>query len=309
MPTTAGSYLLVWFLVAAGVAATIVTVVVLVAARQRRRPTLSTAPPSGPAPVWPTPGPYAPPPTWGPPVTGTRPPPEPATIHDPPATSSVEQAPPVPDPRGSSNGSPPARPAATASSSERPEPDLPSSYPQPPLPAPAIRVLGVVVLEGWANPPAATNLIELATYLAVRNTAVSSDTLRNRLSPHADTDLGKQTIRVYCSRLRGTLDPGVELVSTKTGYHLTGITTDLATFSDLATRDPGGDPDAAIERLGHALALITGPPLARADYRWAAADNLTATITTQTRLPPSASSNSPSAPTRPSPDGPATKRS
>lgn len=302
VPTSPAHVLLDAFLIVLALAALVVMVIVAVIRSRRRAapagPAGGSAPPWAPQPPSPQPPPAAPTPdpeppagngwppksaAWGPPAAGPSPPDVPTGAG--PITSHLKG----PEPTGTipaDQPPPPASPSQVGGLSKEAggpsRPDLPASFPPPDLPAPAIRVLGAVRLEGWSNPPTGASLTELAVYLAVRNRPVTTDVLRTRLSPRSDIDFGKETIRVYCSKLRNHLDPGAELVSGRGGYQLDGVTTDLATFATLtATTTTTADRDVEIGRLGAALALVTGPPLAGTDYRWAPAE--TATIATPVR--------------------------
>lgn len=312
---SAGRFLVRSILVAIAVLVLLVATVIAGGVAVRRRHATAAGPPLGPLPTWAPPEPPHPPPPPssqpGPAVASAPRPPTPAPpepVWAPaaspawpsPASRVTESTPADPGPyvRSAAHSAaipdtePASSPVVAAPSAgvfqpQPSRPDLLSSFPPPTLPTPAIRVLGAVRLEGWANPPNAANLVELAVYLAVRAGPISTDTLRTRLSPRLDTDLGKETIRVYCSRLRNHLDASTELINVRNGYELRGITTDVGLFTVLAataaTAANAGDACEQIESIGTALALITGAPFADTDYRWMLTDNVVATITTQIR--------------------------
>jgi hypothetical protein len=169
----------------------------------------------------------------------------------------------------------------------------------PTLPLPVVRVLGPVRLDGFVDLPAQGPLVDLLIFLALHpERAFLNDTLRGRLATGYDTEVSEDTMRSYASRLRRHLPAGVQLVSSRAGYQLVGVTTDLAVFnhhtkatatSDVATngsRDAGStvstDVDA-IASVSAGLAMIEGVPFETdRTPRWV--DDETFRVNTQTDI-------------------------
>jgi hypothetical protein len=158
----------------------------------------------------------------------------------------------------------------------------------PPVPVPSVRVLGHVRVDGFVDLPAQGPLVDLLTFLALHpGRAFLNDTLRGRLAEGDEAEVSEQTMQSYVSRLRRHLPPGAELVYSRSGYRLAGVTTDLTVFDDLAattpapTATPGGahgdaDPEA-IASVSAALALVEGEPFETGPApRWVTDENFRA---------------------------------
>jgi hypothetical protein len=101
----------------------------------------------------------------------------------------------------------------------------------PTLGLPVVRVLGPVRLDGFVDLPAQGPLVDLLIFLALHpDRAFLNDTLRGRLATGYDSEVSEDTMRSYASRLRRHLPDGVQLVSSRAGYQLVGVTTDVAVF-------------------------------------------------------------------------------
>ena len=144
------------------------------------------------------------------------------------------------------------------------------------------------VLDGDSQVPlgSAKQRLLLAALLVHANAVVSVDRLADILWGDAPPADAAATLRNHVSRLRATLDPsraagdpGGVLVTRPPGYVLrveqdqvdTGRFETLVAEGRVALRE--GEPDAAAERLGEALALWRGPALAEfADEPFAQAE-------------------------------------
>jgi hypothetical protein len=189
----------------------------------------------------------------------------------------------------------PVDPAAIGVHGERQGPVIPARpvlvLPDPVTPAvpvPSVRVLGHVRVDGFVDLPALGPLVDLLTFLALHpGRAFLNDTLRGRLAEGDEAEVSEQTMQSYVSRLRRHLPPGAELVYSRSGYRLAGVTTDLTVFDDLAattpapTATPGGahgdaDPEA-IASVSAALALVEGEPFETGPApRWVTDENFRA---------------------------------
>jgi hypothetical protein len=220
--------------------------------------------------------------------------------HTPPPVSDGPGSPPV-RAEGTDRSSPTGRPPAPAtvyghdrgaddhgaggqgagdSPGDRPSVEISAGRPPvlpdlvtPPVPVPSVRVLGRVRVDGFVDLPGQGPLVDLLIFLALHpDRAFLTDTLRGRLATGDDTEVAEGTMHSYVSRLRRHLPAGVEVVSSRTGYRLVGVTTDLAIFDDLADTTttvvttaramvPAGETDlGAIASVSAALALVDGVP-------------------------------------------------
>jgi hypothetical protein len=280
----------------AGLIAALIAVVVVLAAgsvlvaRRRRTPTLAAtgAPPGATAfrSPMPTPAPADP-------VS----PPAPAEKTDPSPTGGPAE----PDDRRvddhgaddqSADPSATVDPATVDVPGERQGPVIPARpvlvLPDPvtpPVPVPSVRVLGHVRVDGFVDLPAQGPLVDLLTFLALHpGRAFLNDTLRGRLAEGDEAEVSEQTMQSYVSRLRRHLPPGAELVYSRSGYRLVGVTTDLTVFDDLTATTPattvtpgGADGDADLEAIASvsaALALVEGEPFETGQApRWITDEN------------------------------------
>jgi DNA-binding SARP family transcriptional activator len=113
----------------------------------------------------------------------------------------------------------------------------------------------------------------LAFLLLHANQVVSSDRLIHELWADGPPESGAAALQVHISRLRRALGPGGELLVTRApGYviHVGSDQLDLHRFERLVSdgeRDlQGGDPAEASSKLGEALSLWSGAPLADLAY-------------------------------------------
>jgi hypothetical protein len=270
-----------------GLIAALIAVVVVLAAGsvlvtcRRWTPTLAAtgAPPGATAfrSPMPTPAPADP---VSPPVPAEKTDPSPAggpaepdgrRVDDHGADDQSADAPATVDPA-------PVEPAPVVVPGERQGPVIPARpvlvLPDPvtPLvPVPSVRVLGHVRVDGFVDLPPQGPLVDLLIFLALHpGRAFLNDTLRGRLGEGDEAEVSEQTMQSYVSRLRRHLPAGAELVYSRSGYRLVGVTTDLTVFDDLTATTPattvtpgGADGDADLEAIASvsaALALVEGEP-------------------------------------------------
>jgi predicted ATPase/DNA-binding SARP family transcriptional activator/Tfp pilus assembly protein PilF len=108
----------------------------------------------------------------------------------------------------------------------------------------------------------------LAVLALNANAFVSEDRLLGDIWPNASRQAGKRNLKVYVSSLRKALGRGASCLETRNGGYalvLKPEQLDAATFEDRLARGrhalAAGDPAAAAEHLGTALALWRGPAL------------------------------------------------
>jgi hypothetical protein len=167
----------------------------------------------------------------------------------------------------------------------------------PAVPVPSVRVLGHVRVDGFVDLPAQGPLVDLLIFLALHpGRAFLNDTLRGRLAEGDEAEVSEQTMQSYVSRLRRHLPAGADLVYSRSGYRLAGVTTDLTVFDDLAATTPapattpggahGADGDADLEAIASvsaALALVEGEPFETGHApRWVTDENFRSDIQKKT---------------------------
>jgi DNA-binding SARP family transcriptional activator len=107
----------------------------------------------------------------------------------------------------------------------------------------------------------------LAVLLLHANEVVPTERLIDELWGESPPATVAKSVQVYVSRLRKELGDG-RLATSRPGYilHVAPDELDLARFERLVGEADGADPKLAAERLGEALALWRGPPLADLAY-------------------------------------------
>ena len=107
----------------------------------------------------------------------------------------------------------------------------------------------------------------LAVLLLHANDAVSRERLIDELWGDSAPATVDKSIHVYVSRLRRQLGDG-RLITRPPGYmlRLDPSESDLGRFERLVAEAGGAGPAAAAEKLGEALSLWRGPPLADLAY-------------------------------------------
>jgi DNA-binding SARP family transcriptional activator len=138
------------------------------------------------------------------------------------------------------------------------------------------RILGPLEMHGDHGPVAITGTRQralLAILLLHAGEAVSTDRLMDELWGDEPPEAGAAALRVRVSQLRRALGPAGELLVTRPPGYVLAVADDefdLRRFEHLVEAGDAalaaGDPGTAAERLGAALTLWRGPPLADFSY-------------------------------------------
>ncbi len=174
------------------------------------------------------------------------------------------------------------------------EPAPPVTTVQPVTPSPArapveISILGPRSTTGWASPPRRPVVEEILDYLALHpERPFTADELKMRLRPTGwgETEVKRDTITSYVSKLRGWLPPGCLPDGSEVGgYRLSGVGTDWHRFVDHVTAaDAATDTSGEVTELTRALALVRGEPFdgvqANGTYPWLNTESWLSRMTT-----------------------------
>jgi DNA-binding SARP family transcriptional activator len=254
-----GLVIVIAVLVALGGSATLITA-------RRHHPRRSGGPPGAASDA-----PPAAQPGWSPSTAAWTPPPQRDAA---PTAAAANGQPNSSDTRPAPVEQASPQPAVGVSPSGPPTPPPPAPF-QPPQPPPleglVVRVLGPIQVSGWVEPPARALVTNLAVYLASHpDRPVTATQLQTVLGHGLPTEPDRSTIRTNLSRLRRAAGPHRLPEAAPAGYRLQGVTLDWAVLQQ-ATAQARHETHAhtAMELLGPALALVTGPPYGTdSGYGW-----------------------------------------
>ena len=137
-------------------------------------------------------------------------------------------------------------------------------------PAPWVRVIGPVEVDGWHEVPDRAIVTELACYLGVHaDRSIPGDELRSALWPDDAKEASSKSLRTYMSLLRKALGSDLVPTGTMSGYRLSPtVRVDWVEFQQWT------GSGASTDNLVSALQLIRGRPFAGMPFHWVYAELL-----------------------------------
>jgi len=131
-------------------------------------------------------------------------------------------------------------------------------------PAPVVRLLGTLEVEGLRRPVRRRGVRRLLVALALSDGPVSVERLRDLVSTDPRRSESADGVHQLASWLRASLPEGAfpTIGAGELGYRLSGVEVDWAVFKQLGSRAASSEGAEAVELALKALSLVRGVPLA-----------------------------------------------